>query len=708
MRPPDHGSTLGNLHDHLLRVDGLLLALETELTPPEERTSTFLRKDVPPAPEQRTVPPFDPLTQLIRRFELDPNEADLLRLSVAAEVSPPIATTLSRFQGDRRFRRPQVSFALRVIDPDPTRQLALLRLLEPTARLRKHHLIELTPPWRDRTPLFTELELAFPPGLLFHLAGGRAADPDHASWLKMVEPRVRRADLVLPDEASSLLNRLEALGPGPGFPTFRVGPPEAARLTVYLQAPYGSGKRSVSHVLAAAWGLDVLEVDLRSRPAGDWVSTEWTGIVKREARRLGALPVFLHAEHLFARRPGADTPPLEPADLEHILSALADFDGPLVFGSVTPPPVLPGWYHRRFVHLDLTLPPDARVRARLWSRALESEGHAMADDGAEKVFNQYPFTPGEMRDAIRAAASFAARRDFEASAIRSEELQKGCISQLRHNLESLSQKSKYKYKWEDLILPEGTKSQLRMLQGFIHNRHHVYEQWGLGKRVMVGRGVKCLFYGASGTGKTMGANVIACNLGIDLFKVDLSLLVSKWVGETEKNIDKVFTEAQKSHAIILFDEADSLFGKRGTVERGTDRYSNMEINYLLQRFEEYDGAVILTSNFPRGIDEAFSRRMHFIIEFPMPDEDLRRRLWASLLPRELPLADDVNIERLVTRFELSGGNIQNVILGAAFLAAEEKRPVSMLDFMRAIQLEYQKTGKSVSRSEFEEFFDDLL
>ncbi len=708
MKPPIRQAARDGIQEHLLRVDGLLLALETELTPPEERTSTFTRADVPAPPEQARPEPFDPLTQLIRRFDLDQDEADLLRLAAAAEVSPAIATTLSGFQGDRRFRRPQVNFAMRTLDPDPARQLALLRLLEPSAPLRRHRLLELTPPWRDRVPLFTELELAIPAGLLFHLAGVRAADPQYAAWMKLEAPGSKREDLVLPEEVSSILDALEAFGPGPGFPYFHVGPPDAKRLTLFLHAPYGSGKRSVSHVLANAWGLDVLEIDWRTRPVEDWLSDDWISVLKREARRLGALPVILHGEHLFDRSSGAEQTPIDPASLERLLVQLDDFEGPLLFCSQTPPPVVPAWYRRRLVLLDLELPVDTGLRTKLWYRTLAADGRSISAKDPEKVFKQYPFTPGEMRDAIRAASSFAAGRDLASSELTLEELQRGCVSQLRHNLESLSQKSKHRYAWDDLILPDGIKSQLRMLQGFIHNRDMVYEQWGLGRRVMVGRGVKSLFYGPSGTGKTMGASVIACNLGIDLFKVDLSLLVSKWVGETEKNIDRIFTEAQKSHAIILFDEADSLFGKRGSVERGTDRYSNMEINYLLQRFEEYDGTVILTSNYPRGIDEAFSRRMHFVIEFPMPDEEMRRQLWASLLPPELPLADDVDIERLVVRFELSGGNIQNIILGAAFLAAEDGRPVTMLDIMRAVQLEYQKIGKTISRSEFEEFFDRLL
>ncbi len=214
-----------------------------------------------------------------------------------------------------------------------------------------------------------------------------------------------------------------------------------------------------------------------------------------------------------------------------------------------------------------------------------------------------------------------------------------------------------------------------------------------------------LFVGAPGTGKTMAAEVIAQELRLDLFKVDLSCVVSKYIGETEKNLSRVFDEADQSNGILFFDEADALFGRRSEVKDSHDRYANIEIDYLLQRMEEYEGIVILATNFQKNIDEAFRRRLRFLVEFPLPDEKQRARIWRSVFPHETPLAADIDFAFLAHKFKITGGSIRNIALSAAFLAAQEQQEVRMFHVIRATRRELRKLGRLCVKADFDHYFE---
>jgi SpoVK/Ycf46/Vps4 family AAA+-type ATPase len=228
----------------------------------------------------------------------------------------------------------------------------------------------------------------------------------------------------------------------------------------------------------------------------------------------------------------------------------------------------------------------------------------------------------------------------------------------------------------------------------------VFEEWGFERKLARGKGLNVLFAGPPGTGKTMAAEVLATDLGLELYKIDLASVVSKYIGETEKNLERIFHEGQSSNAILFFDEADSLFGKRSEVKDSHDRYANLEISYLLQRMEEYDGIVILATNLRKNMDDAFVRRMHGAIEFPMPEELDRLEIWRRTFPPEAPVAGDLDLEFLARKFKLSGGNIKNIVLEAAFFAAEAGSSISMGHLVRATRREHQKMGKLFHESDF--------
>ncbi|MBE0480410.1 MAG: ATP-binding protein, partial [Dehalococcoidia bacterium] len=272
-------------------------------------------------------------------------------------------------------------------------------------------------------------------------------------------------------------------------------------------------------------------------------------------------------------------------------------------------------------------------------------------------------------------------------------------------LGALARKIQPRFTWTDIVLPKDQMAQLREVANYVKYRHVVYGEWNFAGKASLGRGLNILFAGPSGTGKTMAAEIIASELGLDLYKIDLSTVVSKYIGETEKNLDRIFTEAQTSNAILFFDEADAIFGKRSEVRDSHDRYANIEIAYLLQKTEEYEGIVILATNLRKNLDEAFARRMHFSIEFPLPEEADRHRIWQRVFPREAPLSEDTDLKFMARQFKITGGNIKNIAIAAAFLAAENGGRIGNDHIIRAAKREYQKIGRLCTEADFGPYFD---
>jgi SpoVK/Ycf46/Vps4 family AAA+-type ATPase len=274
-------------------------------------------------------------------------------------------------------------------------------------------------------------------------------------------------------------------------------------------------------------------------------------------------------------------------------------------------------------------------------------------------------------------------------------------------LEGLARHIEPRYAWDDIVLPADGLAQLREMCSRARHQMTVLEQWGYGRKHARRHGTTALFAGPPGTGKTMAAEIVAGSLGLDLYRIDLSAVVSKYIGETEKNLERIFRAADQGDAVLLFDEADAIFGKRSEVRDARDRYANVEVAYLLQRLEVYEGLAVLTTNLRGNIDEAFVRRLDCVLEFPLPEEAERLQIWERAVPREAPVGGDVDLAFLARKFKLAGGHIRNIALTAAFLAAEDRAPIGMKHFARATRREYQKLGKLIAESDFEQHYSLL-
>jgi len=336
---------------------------------------------------------------------------------------------------------------------------------------------------------------------------------------------------------------------------------------------------------------------------------------------------------------------------------------------------------------DLPRRPWREYAASRHDPTAEEWAHAVGDD-VEQLHHLTPDQLDRMRRAMALTGGDAAaayRRLTDA------------------RLEALATHTVPRARWDDLVLSPGRKRRLQDLVLRYRNAHVVYDEWGF--NAAPSRGLVALFSGPSGTGKTLAAEVVAGELGLDLYRLDLSSVVSKYIGETEKNLDELFDAADMGNTVLFFDEADSLFGKRTEVSDAHDRHANVETSYLLQRLERYDGIVVLATNYEKNIDEAFLRRVHVRVDFPLPGEPEREQLWRRNLATGAPVSADVDVEWLVRRFDISGASIRNIVVDAAFMAAGEGTEISMAHLVQGAARELQKVGRMVSKDKFGEYLD---
>lgn len=466
---------------------------------------------------------------------------------------------------------------------------------------------------------------------------------------------------------------------------------EPGERVVCLTGPSGCGKRfQVEHLMARSRRKCVfVELDCEQR-------TERAREGVLVARLTGAALCFGHME----TRDGEGK--LLPPE-EGLLQEILDMEPPgaqVFFLSQLP---IRARLRRLAVEVEI-LSPTEDDRVRLFRAFLD--GLELGDGlTVEELAAKFRFQPRQIEQACRQAAGLT--RLEGGGVISSREMHRCCYHQAVHKLGELASQVRPAFCWGDVVMPEDQKKLLRHAVGHIKFQHKVYGQWGFDRKIAYGRGLSILFAGAPGTGKTMCAQVIANELNMEMYKINISQIVSKYIGETEKNLQAVFTEAKRSNCVLFFDECDALFGKRSEVKDAHDRNANVEVAYLLQQIEEYDGVCILATNLIGNIDEAFMRRITYVIRFPFPDPAMREEIYRRTMPPEAPVSDDINWAFLAEKFELSGGHIKNIVLSAAFLAALEDQPIGMSHLLRSAVGEMKKNDIVVVREELREYADLL-
>jgi hypothetical protein len=634
----------------LAQVDRRLAALEAELA----------------ARIAISEPALLPLAQLQHRFSLTDLGVQLLIGAAAAALDLTCARELAALNAERT--QCEVGFLLEVLADSPLDHRVLITELGETAPLVRYRLLRLGAPrgWLPEGPLIMA-PVVVPDRVVRWLRG-----ETHFEGARFD----RSARLMRGPDGASFEDATRALLDRVLFRTADGG----ARLPTVVAGPSLSGKTTAVAFAAEVRGAIVLELDLHALVfAADPIDT--FADVVREACLHDAVLLIRHAELLLEDR---------RAHLRHaVAGAMADGRVWVVLttrGEVADLIRLaPG---TQILRLEM---PTETEQLRLWHKALPPAIPRAADLHPELLVRRYHLTPGDITEAASAAVVAAMRHGSPITLAHVTDAVRG---RLRHRLKDIADVVATSVDWDDIVLREDIVDRIIELLSVVQYEKIVMDDWGFSRRFSYGRGLSALFSGPPGTGKTMIAGLIAKELGLELFRVDLSRVVSKWVGETEKNLGTAFDEAKNARAILLFDEADALFGKRTEVKSSNDRYANLETNYLLQRIESFEGIVLLTTNRDTSIDEAFRRRLRFRIEFPTPDTGEREQLWRSMIPATAPLGPDVDFGALAERFQMTGGYIKNAAMRAAYLAAtSDRKVISQGLLLKAAALEWEEMGK---------------
>jgi AAA+ superfamily predicted ATPase len=585
---------------------------------------------------------------LLRRLGLTETELRVVWTLVAHELSPEVRHEL-RELGTEVHPDVCVDVIRRVVygsQPDP---LAWQELSE-TGRLQRLSVIHAS---NDATMPVHRRTLTISPRILALVHGDLALDPEVAAFATIA---VRAPNVGELEIADSFLDEVERAfkRAGPG---------------IVVYGPAGTGKRSLLVGLAARNQQRVLEVDSRSLAADDDKLRAQLRAIARECKLFDCMPLF------------RDLDALTPGDGRDRIACLERELDDRVLATARAP--IPRRWNRACMLLEIPA-LTARQRARVWQRAFD----AISANDAEVLATLHPLAP-----AMIAAAGIAASNHAPGEAVTPDHVRCGIRSVLDDRLVGLATRVSTSQSWDDLVLPDDQIVAIVELLARVRQRSCVYESWGFAGKLGRGLGVTALFSGPPGTGKTMCAGLIARELGTELYQVDTSRIASKWIGETEKNLAALFDAAEAGHALLLFDEADALFGKRTDVHSSVDRHANQETSFLLQRIERFSGICILTTNHERAIDEAFKRRLALHVRFPVPEVDERKKLWAAMIPKQAPVAGDLELDELADAYAMTGGYIRNAVLRAAFLAADEGIPIEAGHLARAAQLEYEAMGK---------------
>jgi AAA+ superfamily predicted ATPase len=660
--------------------------------PPPERLERSMERELGESPfegqgaisiESIAVRADSILAWLQRTFALAAVDLAVVAIALAPELDRRYEKLYAYLQDDVRCKRPTVDLALNLLGcsaPEKLRYRTRFATNGPLVGQGLLHLIADTP--QSRPPLLAQ-ELHLDEQVVNLLLSQPGLDRQLKPFCTLGQPI---AQDVLPQEQALLM--LVAQHWAADRP-----------LRLYFQGVDRAGKHRRAEAIAAALQVPLLAVNL-ARLVEE--KSGFEALVQRVLREALFQGAVLYLEDL-------DRVHAAEGDAYRLVGRAIAAQPGIVILAGKQPYVPMSDYSLGVVTIPFAL-PDTNQRRELWRSALALYEIPLDEPGLEALSDRFQLTAEQIGDAVATAGTMArlkavetGRNDEQPSTLSLAELFAAARSQTGYDLTALARKVVPKHGWGDIVLPPKQATLLQELCQEAKYQTQVWESWGFANKLSLGRGLNVLFSGPPGTGKTFAAEVIAHELGLDLYQIDLSQMVSKYIGETEKNLNRVFTAAANSNAILLFDEADALFGQRSEVKDAHDRYANIETSYLLQKMEEYEGVAILTTNFRSNMDEAFVRRLRYIIEFVLPGELERRRIWELIWPEHLPRDPDLDLEFMASKCELPGANIRNIALRAAFLAAADGGVVGMVHLIVALQREYQKMGKMLMLEQLGEY-----
>ncbi|MDR2569683.1 MAG: AAA family ATPase, partial [Oscillospiraceae bacterium] len=619
-----------------------------------------------------------PFIELVRRFELDEFSTFCLLLAFVATHERKYEKIFIYLQDDITKKHPLAETAIDILAVPGENLSVYYPYFLPSSPLRRFLLSESATGDSLRVPLILH------PRILDYLLGGGYGEnlPGYLTRQEDMELHDICGDLNLSERISEVI-------------TSEYGKTNVVCVT----GNAGTGRRfHIAHALVKSTGKHALFVDIRTvlEQEGE-LESKTLDIIREGALYAGHL-CFWHFESLME----------QPRELQGFIEALSRSSGLLrgAFFLVTEKqwnePGLPS----SFLKVDIDVSdPQQDMQLKLWN--FFSKDVPMSEEiDLGELTTKFNFTPLQIKNSIRKADGL--RTTYRLSSVNADILYPSCYEQIKINLDTLAMRVLPAHSWDDLVLPEGQIKLLRDACAHVRYKHKVYHEWGYAKKVTYGRGLSILFSGPPGTGKTLAAQIVAGHLHMEMYKIQLSAIVSKYIGETEKNLRNVFQEAKDSGCILFFDETDALFGKRSEVKDSHDRHANVETAFLLQQLEEYDGVIIMGTNLLQNIDNAFMRRINFVIHFPFPEADVRETLWRKMVLPTAPVSDDIDFEFLAERFSISGGNIKNIVLHAAFMAAAVGEPIDMRHLLRSAVGELRKTNTIVSREDMREYADIIF
>ena len=602
--------------------------------------------------EQGGIFPLDALAEL---FVLSKFERDVIALCLAPELDARFETLFAYVQDDVACKYPTPHLALALFGEGDR---SLLRAsFAPDAPLRRCQLVVLDALPSARASVSARA-LRLDDRIAAYLLGTNRLDERLTDLLRPlpVTP-VAPAQNALAERLARLVTSSERGG------------------AINLVGPHGAGLRAVASAVGTHLGIHTVELDLMRLPQTNTERRETLRLLEREAVLLN-LGYFVDASAVDRHERATVVGLSDVAIRLGALRIIASHERLSSLGEML------------VVRLER---PDAQARHALWQECL-AVGPPAAHTEIDALVQQFDLEPEEIQRCVHSAFARAKLEgDADCATPDASNLWRAAREEAARPLDELAQRIVPVHGWDDIVLPADVLGQLREIAAQVANRTSVYEEWGFDAKLSRGRGISALFAGPSGTGKTMAAEVIAKHLDLDLFRIDLAGVVSKYIGETEKNLKRMFDAAEACGAILFFDEADALFGKRTEVKDSHDRYANIEINYLLQRMEDYRGLAILATNMKSQLDHAFLRRLRFIVDLPFPDVELRRRIWQRVFPAAAPI-EGLDYEALA-RLDVAGGNVKNIAVNAAFAASASGSPICMEHVLAAAKREYEKLDK---------------